>query len=557
MTLLHGISCARKGRPGGGPRDITPPILVKSIPDTFSTQVDSKLKTIELEFDEYVILKDYQKNILISPPLDTAPTFSPIGIAAKKVKVELNQELLPETTYTINFGQSIQDNNEGNPYPFFTYVFSTGNYIDSLEIRGSVRNLGERKIPENIIAALYRVDENYHDSLIFSQKPFYVAKLDSAQQFNLKYLHEGEYKLIAFNDETPNMQFDARTEKLAFHSETVQAGSPQHFNLNLFTPEKKYRAVEVVQADYGKLHFIFEGKPEKVDIIPLNHTFTSQRIYHKPFSDTLTYYFNPGKDSITERRPRLRFAIQHQGKTDSIAPVLYDNQKYSALRVNGRSLDYVPGMAYQIESNYPLDSLHKNYISVQKDSLQIDFDIKRINQNRFALEFPIQFEKNYQIRLLPGAVMDLMQRSNDSLQFKFGVKNQRDYGNLILRLQNTPESPYWVKLLDAQNKEIRAEYGRATQFNFKNLRPGEYYFQLIVDENANGRYDSGDFLENRQPEMIYTFPGNVNVRAFWDIEELWVLGGNAMEPVENEDGTTAPRRKTTEELQLIRPTETE
>lgn len=552
FVLSNTTSCARKGRPNGGPKDITPPVLLKASPDTFSTHIPTDIKKIELDFDEYVVLKDYMKNVLVSPPIEPSPIFSPSGVASKTVKVEFSEKLNPETTYTINFGQSIQDNNEGNPYPYFTYVFSTGDKIDSLQLNGKIVNLGEKEMPKNVVAALYKVDSAYTDSLIYTQKPYYVAKIDSANQFNLNYLHKGEYKLVAFNDETPNMKYDPKTEKIAFHPEIVAAGDSGNFELNLFQPNLPYRAVEASQTDFGKLEFYFEGKPENVKIIPLSHTFSTQKIQHKPYSDTLTYYFNPTAkgDTLTDKKTRLKFAVEHLGVRDTIPPVLYDNEKLTKLNVYGRKLNYVPGMQYQIEANYPLDTLDKAFISVQKDTLDIDFEVERLKENRFALNFPIAFDTRYKIALLPNAIKDYMQRTNDSLNLNFSVQNVKEYGNLILKLQNTPEQPFWLKLFDKQDKELQSIYGQNSEFSFTALKPNEYYFKLIVDENANSRYDTGNLFEGVQPEKIYVYPTNISVKAYWDIQETWVLGSDT---TPNETESSEPKRKTREELETTKP----
>lgn len=547
-------SCARKGRPSGGPKDETPPVLLRAIPDTFSKNVARDLNKIELSFDEYVVLKDYMKNILISPPVEPSPTFSPAGIASKKVKVEFQDSLLaPNTTYTINFGQSIQDNNEGNPYSYFTYVFSTGDVIDSLELKGKVSNPNEREMPKDVIAALYKIDSTYNDSLIYTTKPYYVAKIDSANQFDLRYLHEGKYKLVAFNDETPNMKFDLKTEKLAFHPEIVEAGSVERFDLNLFKPKANYRAVEAVQAEYGKLEFYFEGKPESVKIVPLEHEFTTAKIFHKPYSDTLAYYFNPRIDTLMDKRARLKFAVEHNGILDTIPSALYDNEKTTQLNVYGRKLSYVPEMSYQVEANYPLDTLNKEYILVEKDSLDIDFEVRRLKNNRFALDFPIDFDGKYKISLLPEAAKDFMQRTNDTLDFKFGVRNIKEYGNLNLNIVNKPATSFWLKLFDKQDKEIKSIYGAEDTFEFKYLNPGEYYFKLIVDENSNGRYDTGNLFENRQPEAIYIYNGNVTVRAYWDIDETWILGDEENKTKEDEVVPSEPKKVDIKELQPKKP----
>lgn len=550
--LIFTWSCARKGRPDGGPKDITPPVLLKATPDTFSTQVDVNTKKIELYFDEYVKLKDYMKNVIISPPIDPAPIFSPSGVAAKKVGIEFTSELQPQTTYTINFGQSIQDNNEGNPLSYFSYIFSTGDFIDSLSIQGKVNNLGERKMPKNIIAALYKIDSTYNDSLIYTQKPYYIAKLDSANQFSLEHLREGNYRLIAFNDEVPNTKLDPGKEKLAFHPEIVSAGSTDTYELNLFQLTPPYRAREVAQVGYGELAFYFEGKPEQVEIQSLEPTLSTAKVYHKPYADTATLYFNPSIDSIAEKRVRMKFAVKYLDRLDSIPPVVYETEKYNALKVFGRNLDYVPDKMYEIEANYPLDTLDKKFIAVTQDSLDLDFKIKRMSRNKFGLEFPISFDSKYKISLLPGAAQDYMQRSNDSLDFSFGVGSIRNYGNLKLNIQNVPSSPFWLKLMNQQDKEVTSVYGTATQHEFKHLKPGEYYFKIMVDQNANARYDTGDWFEQRQPEPIYLYPENINVRAYWDIEETWILGANTKSS-ETSTNKGAPDKKDLNALKNTKP----
>ena len=549
--LLFSWSCARKGRPDGGPKDITPPVLLQALPDTFSTNVATDIKKIELNFDEYVTLKDYMKNVIISPPVDPTPIFTPSGLAAKKVTVEFSGELQPETTYTINFGQSIQDNNEGNPLSYYSYIFSTGSYIDSLAVKGRVNNMGERKLQENVIAALYRIDDDYKDSLIYTQKPYYVAKLDSSNQFSLNYLRSGTYRLVAFNDEVPNTKLDPAKEKFAFHPEHIEAGSTENYELNLFQITKPYRAKEVVQDDYGKLNFYFEGNPERVDIQSISPNLTTSRIYHKAFSDTATLYFNPSIDSLDEKRVRMLFTVNYLGKMDSLPPVIYETEKYTPLKVYGRNLDYAPGKMYEIEANYPLDTLDKTFISVIKDSIDIDFEVKRLKRNKFGLDFPVSFDSKYNINILPNAAKDYMQRTNDTLNLSFAVRNAREFGNLILNLQNKPENtPFWVKLMNSQDKEVTSVYGTQSKHEFKHLKPGEYYFKLVVDENANGRYDTGDWFEQKQPEHIFIYPENIMVRAYWDIEETWILGSD-----ETLSDTSAPERKDLDALRDTRPKE--
>src|SRR5210317_68676 len=155
ITLVI-INCANRGTPSGGDMDETPPVITKSTPDNYSTNFNSK--EIKIYFDEYIKIKDLQKNLIISPPMDPMPEITPLGSASKYITIKIFDTLQPNTTYAFNFGESIVDNNESNPYPFYKYVFSSGTYIDSLAVRGSVKDALEKKTEEFVSIMLYDVD---------------------------------------------------------------------------------------------------------------------------------------------------------------------------------------------------------------------------------------------------------------------------------------------------------------------------------------------------------------------------------------------------------------
>ena len=161
------VNCANRGRPEGGPKDETPPKVIKSIPENYS--INFKADEIEIHFDEYIKIKDLQKQLIISPPMNTQPNITPLGNASKYITIKIFDTLQPNTTYAFNFGNSITDNNEGNPYPFYRYVFSTGDYIDSLTVKGNIVD-ALLKQPETFVnVALYEVDSTYTDSIIYKE----------------------------------------------------------------------------------------------------------------------------------------------------------------------------------------------------------------------------------------------------------------------------------------------------------------------------------------------------------------------------------------------------
>ena len=190
------INCANRGTPDGGPKDETPPSIVKSDPENYSTNF--KGNEIKVYFDEYIKIKDLQKQLIISPPMKTQPDVMPLGGASKYITIKIYDTLQPNTTYAFNFGNSITDNNEGNPYPYYRYVLSTGDYIDSLSVNGNIVDALKREPETFVNVALYEVDSTFTDSIIYKETPKYITNtLDSLTTFSIENLRPGKYMLIS------------------------------------------------------------------------------------------------------------------------------------------------------------------------------------------------------------------------------------------------------------------------------------------------------------------------------------------------------------------------
>ena len=186
------VQCARRGSPTGGPKDETPPVLLRAEPP--QETVNFKEDEIRIYFDEYIKLNKLREQLVISPPLDQSTYIvSPQSVAAKYINIEFIDSLVSNTTYTFNFGESVVDNNEGNPLSFFSYVFSTGSVIDSLTLSGRISDALLRK-PENFVSVmLYPIDSTFTDSVIFKNKPlYYTNTLDSLVEFTIPTLKAGQ-----------------------------------------------------------------------------------------------------------------------------------------------------------------------------------------------------------------------------------------------------------------------------------------------------------------------------------------------------------------------------
>ena len=531
--LLVGIfsinSCARQGTPSGGPKDEIPPKLVKAFPDTLAVNVDPKLKEIQILFDEYIQLKEYSKNVVISPPFEKSPVVTPISMAEKAITIKLKEDLQPNTTYSINFGDAIQDYNENNKLSDFNYVFSTGSYIDSLNVKGRVFPGSEFELPKKVLVGLYQFNENFNDSVYLKQKPYYITRVNEKGEYDLKYLKNGQYKLVAFEDKVENTKIDLGKERIAFHSDVLNLNENKQIDLKLFDQKPSYRAVEGKQKGYGFVVIKTEGAKEKVNIQPVGRTFSTALVDVHPKKDSANFWFNPAKEEFKSKSERLKFAVQHQDKTDTIsvlysAPVNEYKSEYKS--INESKL--APDQDFKIAGLAPIKSINKSLINVFRDSVQIPFDavVDSIDKQIIRFKFKKELGEKFEINAYPNAIMDHFDMPNDTLIYQIKTGTREDYGHLKVSIQNLKEMPIFLQLIKKNQKfdVIEEKTGLDRVFHFPNLNPGDYYLRLFVDENKNGIWDSGDILKGIQPEPVYIYPSKIVIRAMWDSDETWIIG---------------------------------
>jgi hypothetical protein len=208
VTLTGSTGCAQIGYPAGGAKDTIPPVLLNAFPAERTTNF--KDNKITLVFNEYIEVQDLQNNLLVAPFPKTIPN---VSYKLKTVTVKIKDTLLPNTTYAIDFGNSLKDLNEGNPFRNYTYVFSTGNTIDSFTLSGNVIMAETGKMDSTIMAVLYK---NADDSAVQHRKPDYIARLDRQGNYNFKNLSEGNYKLYALKDGDGGKTYNSTIETFAF-----------------------------------------------------------------------------------------------------------------------------------------------------------------------------------------------------------------------------------------------------------------------------------------------------------------------------------------------------
>ena len=537
LTILTVISCARQGSPTGGPKDETPPVFLKADPDTLATNVDLNLQEATINFDEYILLKEYSKNVVVSPSFQIPPIVTPQALAKKYISIKFQEPLLPNTTYSFNFGDAIQDFNENNKLSNFQYIFSTGSFIDSLKVTGRVNSSYDFKGPEKILVGLYKVDSAYKDSIILQKKPYYIARANDKGEYQLNYLASGKYKLIAFEDKVENVMYDYGKERLAFHNEPIELNSNQQINLNLFNQKPAYRKPEASFKQEGLIVFKTTGATDDVTITPVRKEFKTAYIQKFPKQDSINFWFNPKVDTITGRSAKLNFKVQHKDQIDEVS-ALYSKsnteRKLEFKALNDQKL--APNKPFKIQANAPIKSLDLSKIYVFKDTVSIPFtvSIDTVNAQNLNFAFEKNLDEKFEVNLYPNALTDVLGEKNDTLAYPIKMGTRGDFGHLKLTLQNTPSKPFILQFLktDKDFTVIEEIYNPANKnyFEFNFIEPGEYLFRLLVDENENGKWDTGDYLSGKQPEPIYLYPEPIKIRAMWDATETWVLG-EANQPV--------------------------
>ncbi|MDT0553713.1 Ig-like domain-containing protein [Urechidicola vernalis] len=515
VLIIQG--CARQGRPEGGEKDEVAPVFLTASPT--QETIEFKAEKIRISFDEYIKLDKLEQQLVISPPMEKQPIITPIGTSSRDVNIKILDTLKENTTYTFNFGNSVIDNNEGNILRNFKYVFSTGDYIDSLSISGTVKDGFEKETDENISVQLYEITEAYTDSIVYKERPTYVGNTLDSIGFEITNLKEGKYLLVALEDVSKNYKFDSRQDKIAFHKEIITLPTDESFELTLFREELPFTATRPSEVKKGQIYFGYEGNPDGMEIKLLTPTppdFKSTLIFEED-KDTVSYWYTPNiKDS-------LHFEIL-KGDYKKELIVKLRSKKIDSLLVSTEIKGTLSLRdTFSIVTNIPIDKFDKSKISiVDKDSLNVYFSaVLDASKKRLKLNFDKKQREKYKFRILPDAIEDLFGNVNDTLQYSVSTKEESDYGILDLSLNKISSFPFLLELINTKGDVVAREYSiEERKFRFENLEPSEYIVRIIYDTNENGRWDSGNFLLREDPEKVVYYQdvdGPIEIRANWEI----------------------------------------
>jgi Bacterial Ig-like domain len=520
VTVLVVFGCASMQKPQGGPKDRTPPKLLKATPPNMTRNFSAK--QIRLDFDEYFSLKNPFQEISLSPSQEKLPTYK---TSKKSIVIDFKDSLQKNTTYVINFGKSIADLNEGNVLPNFTYVFSTGNHIDSLSMSGTVQDVLTQEKDKDVTVMLFTPKQD--TALFGKKKPTIYATTDSSGNFTLNNLHEGVYRIYALKETAPNRIYDNDNELIAFKKDPIHLRKDTSgIHLTLFKQDpEKFRMVDHRFDADGKMFFTFNKSlidPSVKIIYPA--ALEQQKIvdFNKTRDTAIIYMRNMDFDSI-----RVSF-LQNNKPLDSVSIRKGRKETFTRnfLLQFSASLDgkLKPNTDLTIRANMPIESFDNSLITLNEDSVNVsNYTLLKDTSNTklLTLKYPWKSNSRYQLIFNEGALTNIYGDKNKKIIKPIQLDRTDNYGQLTLKV-TVPDTgkAYVVELLNDEKKVVRTDaITKSTSLVYKNFRVGKYRVRVVYDTNRNGKWDSGNVKQKRQPENIWLYDKDITLRSNWEAEE--------------------------------------
>jgi len=602
VTTLAIIGCANMGQPDGGWYDETPPHVLGSIPA--DQAVDVNARKITIFFDEYIKLDNPTEKVVVSPPQLEAPEIKGAG---NRIIVELNDSLIPNTTYTIDFSDAISDNNEGNPLGNYTYSFSTGQAIDTLEVSGYVLEAQNLEPIKGILVGLY---ENLEDTAFTTQPMLRVSRTDSRGRFAIKGIAPGNYRIYALQDMDNNYMLSQKSEKLAFSHETITPSFKPDIRQDTiwrdslhiadiarvgythFLPDNVVlRAFTEVQTDRfllkkernqpEQLAFFFTyGNEQLPEIKGLNFDDTDAFLVEtNERQDTVIYWL---RDTTLVNQDTLNVRFTYlctdsmgvlQSQTDTLELLAktpyakrlkeqekerekWEKQQEKAKKRGNSYLEVMPPKPLEVNIQMPQDMYPDGYIYINfptplaiadtsKISLEAHIDTiweprKFLLEDRSAyLGIPASEARRtlrlshvstdglwdmgteYRLQIDSAAFVDIYGYACNATGKTMRVKSEEDFTTINFNLMKTDTAAWVGQLLDSGDKVVRQVVTHNSTLKFDYVKPNKYYLRVFVDNNGNGEWDTGNYAEDLQPEMVYYYPKEIECKAKWTVQENW------------------------------------
>lgn len=567
-------SCANIGRPSGGPKDETPPEFVRGNP--MPNTLDYKKRKLDLEFNENILLENVAEKVIISPPQKQMPEIRSNG---KKIHIELKDSLIDSTTYVIDFSDAIVDNNEKNPLKDFSYAFSTGNVIDTMRMSGILLSASDL---EPVTGMLIGVHSNLNDTAFYTLPFEKITQSDIYGKFNIKNLAQKDYRIYALKDIDRSYDFNMPNEDIAFTERIVMPDLKDVMKSDTIFKEdgtvdsvRQVKAVDYIPNDIlllsfnedvknryldkserkqlNKIDLLFTAPSDSLPVLtPLNFNEADWGIAEfSAGKDTISYWL---KDSSVYKMDTLLFEAKYLRSDSTLKYVPYtDTLQFVYRKVeSGQNakkkkkdekeapainfLNIKPFFAKdfeikgkaEYEFDEPVINLNTEAFHVEQkvDTLwkAVPFTLEgdSVSARRLAVAYKWEPGKEYRITIDSATVYSLYGRFNNKNEQQFKVKMPEEYSGLFFTVTNIPDSTAaFIELLNDQDKPVRKEPVVNGLAEFFYVKPGKYYARLIVDSNGDGKWTTGNYKENRQPEKVYYYTKQLELRPNWDVEQSW------------------------------------
>lgn len=572
MLLVY--ACANVGMPTGGEKDVTPPKVVRSNPENNALNFNGE--EVVIEFDELIQLKDVRQKFVISPPMNEQPT---VEARANRLVITFLEELQPNSTYSLDFADAIVDNNEGNVLENFSFSFSTGTYIDSLQVSGNVWTSDDLSPAEGVLVLLHK---NLNDTAVQKLVPIRMAKTNATGRFSILNVSPGEYRVFALEDANRNFKFDQPGEQMAWSDVIVEPGFeyreradtiytdsltvdsiaysnelvylPDSMKLLLFQHDyKRQYLVSEERKEKARLTFFFNRPQEQNATIVLTGNDAAKDVFLTERSlknDTVSFwlkdttYYQMDSLSITLGYQMLDSLDQPFIKRDTIAMYHFEVKEKKKKKKDDEP-EPIPMLSLK-DVKSKVDVYGRFRFSLSAPAVRFDKSAVRFYQYEDTVPKPIKLMleqdsmliRNYSVshKWEPGATYEMQIDSatiydvygihNGPIKMKFSVKKLEEYSTVYLKIANV--QPNWlIQVIDKNEKVVQQNKVPASgKVGFRYLYPGMYMFRIVEDSNGNGLWDNGNFYERIQPEKLIYFPGKVTIRANWvhDLEEWNPIG---------------------------------
>ncbi len=509
------FGCAKAGSISGGPKDDIPPQPLEFSPPLFTTGFSQNEFTIE--FDEYVQVKEFGQQLIVSPPLKKKPDYS---IRGKRVRVTWQDSLRSNTTYQFNFGKSIVDLNEGNANLDLVYVFSTGTFIDSLEIKGRIMYAKDNEPVEKASIMLYR---SLEDSMPLTTPPDYFGLSDATGYYSIKYLPEGSFKRFALLEENNNYLYDGPPELIAFSSEPVMSSYRDSSKIGVLQGFIENDTSQYISSqtgkDYGFYLTVF-NVPAAAPLVKFadpatGEEFEAINLLNTRRDSLKSWIMLPKENDLEEI---IVYTTDGVALNDTSYWYLETDAKYKEkaelkITTNTNRSKLNLNKTFSLTSNNPLQEVDTSLVYFLEDSVRVyprDFEKKSLNRN-LLVHYAFKKDATYIFKATAGAFKDIYDTYSDSLSIPFSLQDSEYYGSLTVNIKEADSTATEIKkvlqLLNASNQVVATEtFEGSLQKDFPQLEPGQYSLKLIFDENGDGEWNTGIYCDGVFPERLSIYP---------------------------------------------------